>query len=68
VLGPHASVDPSPRPAPLLVSALKRAGAGTLNVVGGVIVVLGYTIPVGLLGALGYGAWRLTRRRRVVAA
>ena len=40
-----------------------------LNVFGGVIVVLGYAIPLGILGAIAFGLWRLAdRRRRLVTA
>src|SRR5205085_12213577 len=63
VLGPNA-VNPDPSPQPLLAKSFERATAGTLNVFGGMIVVLGYAIPAGLLAAFGYGVWRLINRRR----
>ncbi len=64
VLGPHAALETSPRTDPLLVASFKRAGAASLAVFGGVIVVLGLALPMGLLAAIGYGVWRLVNRRR----
>lgn len=63
VLGPNASVG-DPKPDPLLVKSLRRASAGTLDVFGGMIVVLGYAIPSAVLAAIGLGLWRLVNRRR----
>ncbi|MEY2399037.1 MAG: hypothetical protein QOJ00_2211 [Actinomycetota bacterium] len=63
VLGPHASV-PDDKPQPLLVRSFSRAGAGALAVIGGVVVVLGYALPMLVLVALGLGAWRTVNRRR----
>jgi hypothetical protein len=63
VLGPHASFHTT-QSDPLLVQSLERAGAATLAVLGGVIVVLGYALPAGLLAGIGVVVWRLVNRRR----
>jgi prefoldin subunit 5 len=67
VLGPHASSLSEAKSEPLLVRSFRRAGAGALALVGGVIVVLGYALPLGLMGAAGYLVWRGLRRRRIAA-
>lgn len=64
VVGPSGAVDPSPQPDPLLVKSAKQAVGGTLAVLGGVLIVLGYGMPLGLLVALCYGVWRVATRRR----
>jgi hypothetical protein len=68
VLGPHAVVGHGPTTDPLLVHSFKRAGAATLAVLGGVIVVLGYALPTAILAGLAFGLWRLVARRRPVTA
>lgn len=67
VLGPHAAIDSTPSTQPLLVKSFKRASAGALAVLGGVIVVVGYALPTGSLAALVYGLWRLASRRRTTS-
>ncbi len=66
ILGPHVAVDPEPKTEPLLIESLQRAGAATLAVFGGMIILLGYVIPSALIAGAGYAAWRLvdSRRRR----
>jgi hypothetical protein len=64
VLGPNAGPNIEPRSEPLLVKSFERAGAGALNVLGGMIIVLGYAIPSAVLAALGFGVWHLVNRRR----
>jgi flagellar capping protein FliD len=68
IVGPHVAFDAVPRTDPLLVTSLRHAVAGTLAVFGGVIVVVGYLLPVAALGALGYFGRRLTSGRRVAAS
>ncbi|MDQ6726435.1 MAG: DUF4349 domain-containing protein, partial [Actinomycetota bacterium] len=46
-----------------LAHSLQRGFDGMLAVVGGMIVVLGWLVPVAVLGLLGWGASRLRRRR-----
>ncbi len=58
---PGAAVQPSPEPAGL-AHALERALAGSVAVVGGTIVVLGWLAPVALVGLLAWGVVRLRRR------
>lgn len=65
VVGPRGASS-APKPDPLLVTAVERAVGGSLAVLGGAIVVIGYVLPAGLLAAAGYGVVRL-RRRRVAA-
>ena len=64
IAGPNVALDTAPRSDPLLVASVKDAVAGTLAVFGGVIVVVGYALPLGALAALGYGAWRAVNRKR----
>lgn len=65
IAGPNVALDSSaPRSDPLLVASVKDAVAGTLAVFGGVIVVVGYVLPLGALAALGYGVWRVVNRKR----
>ncbi|MEY2426201.1 MAG: hypothetical protein QOI61_1773, partial [Actinomycetota bacterium] len=68
ILGPHVAVDSDPKPEPLLVESFQRAGAGTLAVFSGVIILLGYLIPVALVAGAGYALWRLGNRRRPATA
>jgi hypothetical protein len=62
LVGPHGAIG-EPKPDPLLVRAFERAAGGSLEVIGGAIVVLGYALPAALLAAAGYGLARLRRRR-----
>jgi hypothetical protein len=48
---------------PSLARSLDEAVDGMVSVVGGMIVVVGYLIPIGVLGLLVWGAGRLVRRR-----
>jgi hypothetical protein len=64
IAGPNVALDTAPRADPLLVSSLRHAVGGTLAVFGGVLVVLGYTLPLAALGALAYAAWRVANRKR----
>jgi hypothetical protein len=66
IVGPNVALDTAPKPDPLLVSSMRHAVAGTLAVFGGVIVVLGYLLPLAALGALGYFGRRITSGRTVV--
>ena len=64
ILGPQASVDAEPKPEPSWSTASGAPVRGTLAVFGGMIVLLGYVVPAGILAAIGYGLWRLVNRRR----
>jgi uncharacterized protein DUF4349 len=48
-----------------LAHSARQAVDGMLAVVGGMIVVLGYLVPVAVLGLLGWGGARVLRRRPV---
>jgi hypothetical protein len=48
---------------PSLARSFDEAVDGMVSVVGGMIVVVGYLIPIGVLGLLVWGAGRLVRRR-----
>ena len=54
--------QPEPLPATGLARDLDRARDGAVAVVGGMIVVLGWLIPVAVLGGLVWGVLRLRRR------
>jgi hypothetical protein len=64
ILGPRGATDTSPESQAVLARSVERAAAGTLAVIGGTIVLLGYLLPVALVAAVAYGAWRLVGRRR----
>jgi hypothetical protein len=53
---------------PSLARSFEEAVDGTVSVVGGMIVVVGYLIPIAVLGLLGWGAGRVMRRRPVPQA
>src|SRR5581483_8130060 len=59
---------PAPKPKPEPVNALARSARlavhGAAVVTGGTLIVLGWLLPLALLGLLGWGAWRLTLGRR----
>jgi hypothetical protein len=58
-----------PEPATGLARSWARAWDGAIAVVGGTVIVIGYLVPLALLGLIGWGVWRLaTRRRRPTAA
>jgi hypothetical protein len=65
IVGPHVALDSTPQSDPLLVTSMRNAVSGTLAVFGGVIVVIGYLLPIAALGALGYFGRRLTTGRTV---
>jgi hypothetical protein len=48
---------------PSLARSVDEAVDGMVSVVGGMIVVVGYLIPIGVLGLVVWGAGRLVRRR-----
>jgi hypothetical protein len=48
---------------PSLTRSFEEAVDGTISVVGGMIVVVGYLIPIGVLGLLVWGLGRLVHRR-----
>lgn len=68
IAGPNAATDRSLGEEPVLVSSFRSAVGATLDVFGGVIVLLGYLLPAALLAALGYGLWRLLGRLRPAVA
>lgn len=53
---------------PSLARSFEEAVDGMVSVVGGMIVVVGYLIPIAVLGLLGWGASRVLRRRPVPQA
>lgn len=46
-----------------LAHSFRRAGDGMVAVIGGMVVILGWLVPVAVLGLLGWGGWRVLRRR-----
>ena len=59
-----AAAAPVKKPANPLIHALSNAGTATTNVVTGVIVLIGYALPLAILGLLGFGIFALVQRRR----
>jgi hypothetical protein len=57
-----------PEPATGLARDLRRAWHGAAAVVGGMVIVVGYTLPLALLALLGWLVFRVLARRRPVAA
>jgi hypothetical protein len=55
--------DPNP-----VAEGLRDAVDGSMAVLGGTLVVLGYLLPFGLLAGLGWAGWRMAARRRPPAA
>jgi len=53
---------PDPEPATGLADSFQRAVDGSVAVIGGMVVVIGYLAPVAVLGLLGWGVWRLRHR------
>jgi hypothetical protein len=51
-----------------LAASVRQAADGTVAVVGGMIVVVGYLVPIAVLGLLGWGTARVLRRRPVTQA
>lgn len=60
---PGAVADIPPEPATGMARSLRQAVRGSVAVVGGMIVVVGWTTPIALLGLVGWGIVRLRRRR-----
>jgi hypothetical protein len=52
---------------PSLARSFEEAVDGMISVVGGMIVVVGYLIPIGVLGGGVWGAGRVFRRRAAPA-
>jgi hypothetical protein len=67
---PGAAVAHTPdEPATGLARSWHRALDGTVAVIGGMVVLLGYLLPISVLALLGWSIWRLgARRRHPVAA
>jgi hypothetical protein len=61
------SFKPVDDESPSLSRSFERAVDGTVAVVGGMIVVVGYLVPIAVLGLLVWGASRIFRRRPPVA-
>lgn len=65
---PGVAFTPAPDPEPTILSkAWDDATGGALNVLGGMVVILGYAVPLAALALVGWGVWSLTapwRRRR----
>ncbi len=65
---PGVAFAPAPDPEPTILSkAWDDATGGALNVLGGMVVILGYAVPLAALALVGWGVWSLTapwRRRR----
>lgn len=60
--------DPEPRPAKGLAHSFERAVDGAVEVVGGMIVVVGWLTPIAVLGGLVWGGMRLRKRSTAGAA
>ena len=65
---PGVAFTPAPKSEPSILSkAWDDATGGALNVLGGMVVILGYAVPLALLALVGWGVWGITapwRRRR----
>jgi hypothetical protein len=65
---PGVAFTPAPETEPSILSkAWDDATGGALNVLGGMVVILGYAVPLALLALIGWGVWGITapwRRRR----
>jgi hypothetical protein len=56
--------EPGPNPEnPSLTDSFELAVQGFLRIVGAVVIGLGYLIPIGVIALVGYGVFRLVRRR-----
>lgn len=64
IVGPHGTIPSEPKPEPLLVKSVRDAGHAALSVVGGMLVVLAFVLPLALMAGTAYGAWRVVTRRR----
>lgn len=61
--------EPSPNPEnPSLADSFELAVQGFLRIVGAIVVGLGYLIPIGVIALVGYGVFKLVRRRDRVAS
>jgi hypothetical protein len=56
-----AGISPEPEPATGLARSVERALDGAVAVAGGMVVVLGYLLPVVVLGLVVWGSQRLIR-------
>jgi hypothetical protein len=65
---PGVAFTPTPEPEQSILSkAWDDAIGGALNVLGGMVVILGYAVPLAALALVGWGVWAVTgpwRRRR----
>jgi hypothetical protein len=66
---PGVAFTSTPEPEPTILSkAWDDATGGALNVLGGMVVILGYAVPLAALALVGWGVWSVTggpaRRRR----
>ncbi len=59
---------PGPKPATGLAHSFERAVDGAVQVVGGMVVVVGWLTPIAVLGGLVWGGARLARKREGKAA
>jgi hypothetical protein len=65
VFEPGAALTrPESKPATGLAHSWSRAWDGAVAVVGGTVIVVGYLLPLAVLGLLGWGVWRVASRRR----
>jgi hypothetical protein len=65
VFEPGAALTrPEPEPATGLAHSWSRAWDGAVAVVGGTVIVVGYLLPLAMLGLIAWGAWRVASRRR----
>lgn len=61
---PGAALAPNPEPLPAkgLAHSFQRAVDGTVEVVGGMVVVVGWLTPIAVLAGLAWGGYRLRKR------
>lgn len=64
VFEPGAALTTRPEPRTGLARSWERAWDGAVAVVGGMVIVVGYAVPVGVLVLLAWAVWRLANRRR----
>lgn len=63
VFEPGAALTSRPEPSTGLARSWERAWDGAVAVVGGMVIVLGYAVPLAVLGLLAWAVWRLANRR-----
>ncbi|RPI05408.1 MAG: DUF4349 domain-containing protein, partial [Actinobacteria bacterium] len=62
---PGVAFTPEPEPEPsTLAQAWDKATGGALDVIGGMVVVIGYAIPLAAIALVGWLIWMPFRRRR----